>query len=319
MVLLQLNNIQYMSESEMLEIGVDNQDGELVTALFHKDIEANATEITMEEQVRLLSHDRLPGRLAMHPETGPVDRAKTIEQQHAVQRILEAHHVRLVSPVSVEGAFCQRFVCDSAGVVGDTLFSSRPNPKGKKRSGMADAWREDELKGLVRLKRDVRKLVEVASGIVEFGDVMPVNSGLVFIGVGPETTDAEGAAFMIEQMKKMGREGVIIEHTGLHLDAALGIKGEEALVTDRLPASSRDIVRRYVPNLVDVDEEEARLALATQFLSLSPETVMSTAQAPKTNALLREKGYEVLEPDQSELPHIWSAVRGIVCPLLRKS
>ena len=77
---------------------------------------------------------------------------------------------------------------------------------------------------------------------------------------------------------------------------------------------------RQVPfgRLIALDQDESDTHLAANVLWLDNRRVVSAVKTKKTNALLRKKGYEVIELDFSDLVNQWGSFRCVVCPIDRE-
>lgn len=292
-----------MQTSTALKLGIGSEWGELQSAIFHNG--ENSIDLTFEDQKSVVE----PDRLARHPECGACMREEIMRQHAVFRRILENAGVELVTP-ETQKAFCQLFTRDPQWVVGEELFVA-----GK----MRDDYRDPELLGLEEIKKRVGRVIPVSEGVVEGGDVMVINPGLVMIGSG-EISDAAGVSFMARHLKEKGIEVVHVPHDGLHLDCVLApLPNGKALISAvRLPAPSLAVLAKYFPELTPLDPEEDMLSLASNLFWLNPEEVVSTAHSPKTNELLRgEMGYRVHAPQYDQMHHMWGGTRCTVGPLRR--
>jgi N-dimethylarginine dimethylaminohydrolase len=57
--------------------------------------------------------------------------------------------------------------------------------------------------------------------------------------------------------------------------------------------------------------------LAANLLWLDERQVVSGSATPRTNELLRSRGYEVHELDFSQMVCMWGSFRCVACPLVR--
>ena len=93
--------------------------------------------------------------------------------------------------------------------------------------------------------------------------------------------------------------------------------GEALYASALLPDSSVSKVAMYFSKLTALDADEAARHLAANIFWLDPQRVVTAVATRKTNALLREKGYEVIELDFSDLIAQLGSFRCVVCPIER--
>ena len=110
-----------------------------------------------------------------------------------------------------------------------------------------------------------------------------------------------------------------VPHEALHLDCCLAPlpNGEALYAAAWLPKSSVTALARYFKRLIPLPREEATKHLAANILWLDRRTVISATKTKKTNAVLRGKGYDVIELDFSDLVRQWGSFRCAVCPIER--
>ncbi len=245
---------------------------------------------------------------AKHPEQGPVRREVFIEQHSRFRRLLHDAGVRLLSPVTQPGAYCQVYTRDPCFVIDDTLYIGR----------MREAYRQLETAGLAELRRRVAREVVLEQGVIEGGDVMVLPEEVVLVGTG-DISDSVGVAALRGCLERRGRKVVRVPHSALHLDCCLApLPNGQCLYSDaRLPEASRDVLRPFFSRMEPLPPEEDLPFLAANIVWLGPGEVVSTSHAPQTNGLLRALGYVVHEVEYSEVIHRWGSVRCTVCPLVR--
>jgi arginine deiminase len=71
--------------------------------------------------------------------------------------------------------------------------------------------------------------------------------------------------------------------------------------------------------MIPLNRDEATRHLAANIVWLDRRTVVSATTTEKTNALLRSKGYDVIELPFSDLVRQWGSFRCAVCPIQRDS
>jgi len=285
---------------------VHDEFGKLHVAIVHDG--SNAIDITMEDHRRLIPADEL----ARHPESGPSSKTRLVEQHNRLRQVLEDSGVELLTPATQEGAFCQVFARDPCFAVGETLFVG----------GLRDEWRHPETTGLREIRGRFDRVTDLAGGgaTIEGGDVMVLAGGkLVLVGMHQHTNEG-GFRQLSDALASTGAEVVPVPHRALHLDCCLAPlpNGEALFAPGKLPESSVTSLGRHFNRLIPLDEREARAQLAANMFWLESRRVVSSVSTWKTNAILREKGYQVIELDFSDLVALWGSFRCVVCPLERR-
>ena len=116
-----------------------------------------------------------------------------------------------------------------------------------------------------------------------------------------------------------GLDVVRVPHEALHLDCCLAPlpNGEALYAAAWLPKSSVAALARHFKRLIPLNRDEATRHLAANIVWLDRRTVVSSTATKKTNALLRGKGYVVIELAFSDLVRQWGGFRCAVCPVQR--
>ena len=287
-----------------LRIRVDDEFGTLKTAIVHDG--STARDFTLDEQRRNIPADML----AEHPETGASSREKLVLQHEAFCKTLADAGVNLISPVARPGSVYQVFARDPAFAIGDTLFVAR----------MRDSWRAAETTGLNEIRQRYTNVVSFsgATPSIEGGDVIVMDRKRVLVGVNRNTNDA-GADALSLALRSAGIEVLRVPHKALHLDCCFApLPDGTALISSaKLPESSIAMLRTYYREVTPLDRDEASLHLATNLLWIDRKRVVSSRNAKRTNAILRAKGFRVIELDFSQLVSLWGGFRCVVCPLER--
>jgi N-dimethylarginine dimethylaminohydrolase len=286
-------------------IAVHSEFGALKAAIVHD--ASNARSFTMDEQRRLIA----PEMLFAHPETGPSSREKLIAQQRALRALLAERGVALLEPEPQAAAPYQVFTRDPSFAIGHTLFVA----------SMRDPWRHAETKGLSGLRAQLGDVVNLSSSraAIEGGDVM-VLDGKVLVGI-HHNTDEAGAQALEAAPAMAEHEIVRVPHDALHLDCCVAPlpDGAALIALAKLPESSFRLLQRVFDKLIPLNADEAALHLAANLLWLDAARVVSNAAAVRTNALLRRRGFQVLELDYSEPVALWGGIRCAVCPIERST
>ena len=237
---------------------------------------------------------RLAYGLLTHLERTPVDLALAEQQWTAYVAALQAEGWETVEVAPADDCPDAVFVEDTVVVLGDLAVITRPGADARKPETAAT---EETLTGLgYRIAR-----IE-APGTLDGGDVLKHVAGdgtTVWVGVGGRT-NAEGVAQLAAHLEPLGARVVAVPTTKvLHLKSAVTalpdgtVLGYEPVVDD--PATWDSFLA--VP-----EEPGAHVVL------LDDETVLLSSAAPRTRALLEERGLRVVAVDISEFERLEGCV-----------
>ncbi len=201
----------------------------------------------------------------------------------------------------------QVFTRDIGFTIGNKLFVSE----------MSCDIRQGEEKVLKNwLKENDIDYHDLKSGDIEGGDVV-VDRHSVYVGLGDRTSlsSVEELASLLE-----GYEVIPLPFQSkyLHLDCVFNVLSEkEALIYS--PAFMKNelelLSSRY--ELIEVTEQE-QFTMGTNILNLGSRKVLSLPMNKQVNEALRERGYEVVEVDLSEIIKSGGSFRCCSMPLLRE-
>lgn len=132
-------------------------------------------------------------------------------------------------------------------------------------------------------------------------------------------TNEAGCGKLANHFARSGVEVIRVPHRALHLDCCLAPLPNRAAFycASKLPNASVNVLRGCFKPLISLDPNEAELHLAANVFWINERKVVSSAVTGQTNRLLRDKGYEVIELDFSQLVCLWGSFRCVVCPLER--
>jgi N-dimethylarginine dimethylaminohydrolase len=232
---------------------------------------------------------------------------RMIEQEDSFIEVLERYHVTIHQLPLLNTSFTQFFVRDIATVIGETLVIC----------AMKEAIRQPETAALEQLVSTTNQpILRADAGFLEGGDVL-VDQSTLYVGLG-ERTNREGLTFL---ERHFGTTFEIIPlqlaKTFLHLDVVVNLlgKGDALVYSPALDHAAQAILaKRY--NIIEVTEEE-QFALATNVLSLSPETIIADKRNTRLNEILAGKGYEVVPVAFDEIGKMGGSFRCGSCPLRR--
>lgn len=152
---------------------------------------------------------------------------------------------------------------------------------------------------------------------IEGGDVL-IDRNTIFAGISNRTNEAS-----IRHLQTLMPNHEVIpvrfQAKYLHLDCVFNILSpEDALIFPGvISAEERDFLsKRY--HLIEVSEEE-QFTLGTNVLSIGNKKVFSLPVNKDVNKKLRERGYEVIEIDITEIIKSGGSFRCCTMPILRES
>lgn len=150
---------------------------------------------------------------------------------------------------------------------------------------------------------------------VEGGDVI-VDRDVIFVGISGRTS-SEGIHKLAEALPGLNVKEIPIDKSYLHLDCVFNVLSPtEALVFP--PALRKEeldyLATRY--ELIEVTKEE-QFTMGTNVLSVGDKKVFSLPCNEKVNKDMRERGYEVIEVDISEIIKSGGSFRCCTLPVKR--
>jgi N-dimethylarginine dimethylaminohydrolase len=292
-------------ETATSKVRVRDEHAQLRAAVVHD--ARNAIDVSREE-----IEDKVdPAILRAHPETGPVDRQMVIEQHGRFLDLLAQKGVNLIKPIAAYGTYCQLFTRDPSFVVGETLFIG----------AMRDDFRKPETDALCPVREAFGPALKLTgtNRLLEGGDVMVLDGGSVVLVGTHRHTITSGVLWLKEQLEPAGVQVVEVPHRALHLDTALApLPGGRALfLPGKLSRAALERISPFFRGLEPIDHSEGLRRLAANLLWLDPDTVVSNAEAPRTNQSLTAAGFNVIPIQYDQVVSKWGSFRCVVCPLVR--
>ena len=231
-----------------------------------------------------------------------------VHQQEEFAKVLKAHGVEIIWAPTRNDSPNQVNVRDVASVVSDRFLIC----------SMKWSVRQNEHQSIGEVASELGgPVLRVDTGVVEGGDLMLAGDTL-YVGLS-ERTDRRGLEWL---KRRFGDRFEIValrlNPPFIHLDMVFNVIGDETalIYPPGVEGSSlRLIEERY--DLVEVDAEE-QFTLATNVLSLSPDTIVSDKRHRRLNDVLRKAGRSVIELEYSELTKIGGSFRCSTCPLVRQ-
>ncbi|MCP5095003.1 MAG: hypothetical protein GY943_05590 [Chloroflexi bacterium] len=240
-------------------------------------------------------------------------RQNVVRELNGLRHTLQAHGVEVLQPEPLPGIPDQLMTRDIGVVVDDTFVVTR----------MASQSRRDEWLGINKhLDRiGTKRVIKVPDEIVlEGGDVI-VDKGQIFVGISQRSTNA-AHRYLAEKFPQFNVIPVPLKPISdgedvLHLDCAFVPVGDhQALIYPNGMIKIPDEIRANY-ELIEVNQTEQQ-RLATNVLSIAPDTVISRPQSGRVNRLMRRRGLRVIELPFNEPPKTGGSFRCCSLPLLRQ-
>ncbi|MEH7545934.1 dimethylarginine dimethylaminohydrolase family protein [Neobacillus vireti] len=237
-----------------------------------------------------------------------IDTELAKKQHQQLVQVLEENGVEVLLLTPSEKYPEQVFTRDIGFTLGNQVFVAH----------MAHDVRQGEEQPLIDLlEKELITYTNLLEDKIEGGDVL-IDRNTVYIGVSNRTNKKA-----IEHLQSLLPTFEVITvpftDTYLHLDCVFNILSEdEALIfpgeidEDKLKILSS----RY--NLIKVSEEE-QATLGTNVLSIGNKRVLSLPINKEVNKNLRDRGYQVIEVDISEIIKSGGAFRCCTMPILRET
>lgn len=201
----------------------------------------------------------------------------------------------------------QVFTRDIGFTIGETVFVSR----------MGSNIRDGEEKVLRNwLLEHQINLSLIEGDRIEGGDVI-VHGDTVYIGVSGRTSE-ETIQELQSQVPHMNVVPVPFNPIYLHLDCVFNILSEKDALIYKPAFEEKDYqMLASTFNVIEVEKEE-QFTLGTNVLSIGNKKVLSLPINENVNRALRERGYEILEVDISEIIKSGGSFRCCSMPLYRE-
>jgi N-dimethylarginine dimethylaminohydrolase len=180
--------------------------------------------------------------------------------------------------------------------------------------------RKGELEPFLRVldQNDIQVCHRVEDGAVfEGGDFMFINQNEALVGVGDRTNE-KGFKELNAGLPSMTLYPIQLPKDFLHLDVVLNIISPNIALA-YLPAlsdESRSLLKSQQFEIIDVSKEEQE-TMATNVLVIGNNRILSASCNKKTNEKIRNKGFEIMEFDMSEIVKGGGGIRCMTLPVLR--
>ncbi|QKS73046.1 hypothetical protein FLK61_41380 [Paenalkalicoccus suaedae] len=236
-----------------------------------------------------------------------INQSLAMEQHQAFEKALIDAGVEVIKLTPKEDLPEQVFTRDIGFVLGGTAFVS----------AMAEKVRQGEEDVLSRWmeQRDVA-YKRISMGSIEGGDVI-IDGKRVFVGVS-DRTRLDTIRALAAELPEAEVIPVPFNPNYLHLDCTFNILSEtEALVFPEAfePEVVEQLAKMY--KLIEVSSEE-QFTMGTNVLSIGGGRVLSLPVNRDVNYQLRQRGYDVMEIDFSEIIKSGGSFRCCSMPLVRE-
>jgi len=233
---------------------------------------------------------------------------RALEQHDVFVKTLKDHGVEVILLPYHKKYPEQVFTRDIGFTLGQTIFVAKMATD--IREGEEDVlkqWLEDE-------EISYYNLVEER---IEGGDVV-IDGNTIYVGLS-ERTDAKAAEQLQRLLNQFNVIPIPFKEKYLHLDCVFNVVSPEVALIYPNALTKEDIElfsSRY--DLIEVSEEE-QFQLGTNVLSIGNKRVLSLPVNENVNKQLRDRGFEVIEVDITEIIKSGGSFRCCTLPLLREA
>ncbi|MFJ7745617.1 dimethylarginine dimethylaminohydrolase family protein [Peribacillus sp. NPDC097295] len=235
-----------------------------------------------------------------------IDRILAMKQHMNFVKALEHEGIEVIKLPPQSSYPEQVFTRDIGFTLGNTVYVAEM---------ATDIRQGEEFLLKVWLEANAIPFYDLCKGQIEGGDVI-IDGKTIYIGVG-DRTDEESIHHLQTLLPEYEIIPIHFVEKFLHLDCIFNvISPTEALVfPDALTKKDLDFLgSRY--ELIEVDREE-QFTMGTNVLSIGNKKLFSLPFNKKINHQLRERGYEVIEVDISEIIKSGGSFRCCTMPLVR--
>ncbi|MBH0169979.1 MAG: dimethylarginine dimethylaminohydrolase family protein [Bacillota bacterium] len=256
---------------------------------------------------RYMKIDEIINETQRHFAKDNINMKRAMKQHQHFVDTMKANGVDVYKLPAMEKFPEQVFTRDIGFTIGETVFVSR----------MGSNIRDGEEKVLRNwLLEHQINLSLIEGDRIEGGDVI-VHGDTVYIGVSGRTSE-ETIQELQSQLPHMKVIAVPFDPIYLHLDCVFNILSEKDALIYKHAFEDKDyqfLASKF--NVIEVEKEE-QFTMGTNVLSIGNKKVLSLPVNKNVNAALRERGYEVLEVDISEIIKSGGSFRCCSMPLYRE-
>ncbi|EDL65430.1 dimethylarginine dimethylaminohydrolase family protein [Bacillus sp. SG-1] len=201
----------------------------------------------------------------------------------------------------------QVFTRDIGFTLGQTVFVARMASQARKgEEEVLKQWLDDEELSYYNLAEDK----------IEGGDVI-IDRNTIYIGLSDRTTQ-DSVDHLQSLLPNFDVKGIKFKEEYLHLDCVFNVISPTEAIIFRDAMTEEDIEffsSRY--ELIEVTKDE-QFTLGTNVLSIGNKKVFSLPVNKEVNKQLRDRGYNVLEVDITEIIKSGGSFRCCSLPILRE-
>ncbi|MBD7963699.1 dimethylarginine dimethylaminohydrolase family protein [Fictibacillus norfolkensis] len=256
---------------------------------------------------RYMKIDEIINETQRHFAKDNINMKRAMKQHQHFVDTMKANGVDVYKLPAMEKFPEQVFTRDIGFTIGETVFVSR----------MGSNIRDGEEKVLRNwLLEHQINLSLIEGDRIEGGDVI-VHGDTVYIGVSGRTSE-ETIQELQSQLPHMNVVAVPFDPIYLHLDCVFNILSEKDALIYKHAFAEKDyqfLASKF--NVIEVEKEE-QFTMGTNVLSIGNKKVLSLPVNKNVNAALRERGYDVLEVDISEIIKSGGSFRCCSMPLYRE-
>ena len=232
---------------------------------------------------------------------------RALEQHAEFVKTLQKHDVDVVLLPYHQKFPEQVFTRDIGFTLGETIFVA--NMATDVRAGEENVlkqWLEDEVISYYNLVEDH----------IEGGDVI-IDGDTIYVGLSSRT-DQAAADHLLRLLTNFKVVAIPFKEKYLHLDCVFNVVSPEVALIYPKALTQKDIElfsSRY--DLIEVSEEE-QFQLGTNVLGIGNKRVLSLPVNQHVNKQLRERGFEVIEVDITEIIKSGGSFRCCTLPIVRE-
>ncbi|WP_137790343.1 dimethylarginine dimethylaminohydrolase family protein [Bacillus sp. E(2018)] len=256
---------------------------------------------------RYMKIDEIINETQRHFAKDNINMKRAMKQHQHFVDTMKANGVDVYKLPAMEKFPEQVFTRDIGFTIGETVFVSR----------MGSNIRDGEEKVLRNwLLEHQINLSLIEGDRIEGGDVI-VHGDTVYIGVSGRTSE-ETIQELQSQLPHMNVVAVPFDPIYLHLDCVFNILSETDALIYKHAFEEKDYEMLAATfNVIEVEKEE-QFTMGTNVLSIGNKKVLSLPVNKNVNAALRERGYEIIEVDISEIIKSGGSFRCCSMPLYRE-
>lgn len=232
---------------------------------------------------------------------------KALEQHNQFVKTLNEYGVEVILLPYHKKYPEQVFTRDIGFTLGQTIFVAEMASEIRKgEEDVLKLWLEDEEISYYNLLGDQ----------IEGGDVV-IDNDTIYVGLS-NRTNQRAADHLQEILPQFKVRAIPFKAEYLHLDCVFNVVSPEVALIYR-PALTEEDIKLFSSkyDLIDVSEEE-QFSLGTNVLCIGNKRIFSLPVNKSVNEQLRNKGFEVVEVDITEIIKSGGSFRCCTLPIMRE-